>query len=67
MQVTVRNNDVDGALRVFKKKLQREGFFRELKQRRHFEKPCEKRARCRAEAIRRIRKLMRKRLEREGY
>lgn len=67
MQVTVRDNNVDQALRALKKKLQREGVFREMKLRRHFEKPSEKRARERAEAVRRHRKLLRKRLERDGF
>ena len=47
--------------------MQREGIYREMKLRRHFEKPSEKRVREKAEAVRRYRKLMRKRLEREGY
>lgn len=64
MQVIVRDNNVDQALRVLKKKMQREGIFREMKLRRHFEKPSERRAREAAESIRRQRKLMRKRLER---
>ena len=67
VQVLVRENNVDQALRVLKKKMQREGVFREMKLRRNYEKPSEKRARERAEAIRRVRKLMRKRMEREGY
>lgn len=67
MEVLVRDNNVDQALRVLKKKLQREGVFREMKMRRHYEKPSLKRAREKAEAVRRYRKLMRKRLEREGY
>ena len=67
MQVTVRDNNVDQALRALKKKLQREGVFREMKLRRHFEKPSQKRKRERAEAVRRHRKLLRKRLEREGF
>ena len=66
MQVLVRENNVDQALRVLKKKMQREGIFREMKLRRNYEKPSERRARERAEAIRRTRKLMRKRMEREG-
>ncbi|MGB1548707.1 MAG: 30S ribosomal protein S21 [Alphaproteobacteria bacterium] len=65
MQVTVRDNNVDQALRALKKKMQREGIFREMKMRRAYEKPSEKRARERAEAIRRARKLERKRQERE--
>ena len=67
MYVSVRDNNVDQALRVLKKKMQREGLFREMKNRRAFEKPSEKKAREAAESIRRVRKLMRKRLEREGY
>ena len=46
--------------------MQREGTFREMKRRNHFEKPSEKRARQKAEAIRRARKLARKRAMREG-
>ena len=66
MQILVRDNNVDQALRALKKKLQREGVYREMKLRRHYEKPSEKRARERAAAIRRARKLERKRLERDG-
>ena len=67
MQVVVRDNNVDQALRVLKKKMQREGVFREMKRRRSYEKPSERRVREKAEAVRRHRKMMRKRLEREGY
>ena len=66
MQVVVRDNNVDQALRVLKKKLQREGVFREMKARRHHEKPSEKRAREKAEAVRRARKAARKFAQREG-
>jgi small subunit ribosomal protein S21 len=67
VQVLVRENNVDQALRALKKKMQREGVFREMKLRRSYEKPSERRARERAEAVRRYRKLLRKRMEREGY
>jgi small subunit ribosomal protein S21 len=67
MQVAVRDNNVDQALKVLKKRMQREGIFREMKRRRSYEKPSERRVRERAEAVRRHRKAMRKRLEREGY
>ena len=67
LYVAVRENNVDQALRVLKKKMQREGLFREMKNRRAFEKPSERRARQAAESTRRVRKLMRKRMEREGY
>src|SRR5687767_11525413 len=66
VQVIVRDNNVDQALKALKKKMQREGIFREMKLRGHYEKPSEKKARERAEAIRRARKLARKRLQREG-
>ncbi len=62
----VRDNNVDQALKALKKKLQREGVFREMKLKQHYEKPSEKRARERAEAIRRARKLARKKAQREG-
>ena len=67
MQVFVRDNNVDQALRALKKKMQREGTFREMKRRRSYEKPSERRVRERTESVRRYRKAMRKRLEREGY
>ncbi|HZL68638.1 MAG TPA: 30S ribosomal protein S21, partial [Candidatus Limnocylindrales bacterium] len=66
VQVLVRDNNVDQALKVLKKKMQREGIFREMKLRGHYEKPSEKRVREKAEAIRRARKLARKKLQREG-
>lgn len=66
MQVLVRDNNVDQALKALKKKLQREGVFREMKLRQHYEKPSEKRVREQAEAIRRARKLARKKAQREG-
>jgi small subunit ribosomal protein S21 len=66
VQVLVRDNNVDQALKALKKKMQREGIFREMKLRGHFEKPSEKKARQKAEAVRRARKLARKKMQREG-
>ena len=66
MQALVRDNNVEQALRVLKKKMQREGVFREMKQRRFYEKPSERTTRERAEAIRRTRKLARKKPQREA-
>ena len=66
MLVSVRDNNVDQALRVLKKKLQGEGVFREMKLKQHFEKPSVRKSREKAEAIRRQRKLARKKAEREG-
>lgn len=67
VQVNVRENNIDQALRALKKKMQREGIFREMKSRRNFEKPSEKKKREKIEAIRRWRKLERKRKERDGF
>jgi small subunit ribosomal protein S21 len=66
LQVFVRDNNVDQALRVLKKKMQREGVFREMRQRRSYEKPSERKNREKSEAIRRARKLARKKAQREG-
>jgi small subunit ribosomal protein S21 len=65
IEVQVRDNNIDQALRALKKKMQREGLYREMRMRRHYEKPSERRARERAEAIRRYRKLLKKRAERD--
>ena len=67
VQVVVRDNNVDQALNALKKKMQREGVFREKKLRRSYEKPSEKRAREKSEAVSRARKMARKRKERDGY
>ena len=67
VKVDVRDNNVDQALRVLKKKLQREGVFREMRLRRAFEKPSARRKREAAEAVRRYRKFLRKRMEKQGY
>jgi len=66
LQVFVRDNNVDQALRALKKKMQREGVFREMKRRKAYEKPSERRSREKAEAIRRARKAARKQAHREG-
>ena len=66
MQVLVRDNNIDQALRVLKKKMQREGVFWEMKRRRFYEKPSERATRQKAEAARRARKLARKQAVRDG-
>ncbi len=66
MQVLVRDNNVDQALRVLKKRMQREGIFREMRAREAYEKPSEKRVREQAEAVRRHRKMEKKKMQREG-
>jgi small subunit ribosomal protein S21 len=66
LQVFVRENNVEQALRVLKKKMQREGVFREMKRRKAYEKPSERKTREKAEAIRRARKAARKQAQRDG-
>jgi small subunit ribosomal protein S21 len=66
LQVLVRDNNIDQALRVLKKKMQREGLFREMKARRAYEKPSERKTREKGEAIRRARKAARKLAQRDG-
>jgi small subunit ribosomal protein S21 len=66
LQVFVRDNNIDQALRALKRKLQREGVFREMRQRRFYEKPSDRATREKSEAIRRKRKLARKQAVRDG-
>ena len=66
LQVFVRDNNVDQALRVLKKKMQREGVFREMKRRKAYEKPSARKTREKSDAIRRARKAARKQAQREG-
>jgi small subunit ribosomal protein S21 len=66
LEVTVNSNGIDHALRILKKKMQREGIYRDMKVHCHFEKPSEKKARKRVESLRRARKMNRKRFERDG-
>ena len=65
--VIVKNNNVDRASRTLKKKLQKEGLLKELKQRQYFEKPSAKRKRKKAEGIKRYQRNLKKKMERVGY
>ena len=65
--VVVKNGNVDRAMRTLKKKLQKEGLLKELKQRQYFEKPSAKKARKKAEGIKRYQRKLRKKMERLGY
>ena len=67
MKVTVRNNNVDKAMRVLKNKLQQEGVFNELREREYYMTKGEKKRRAKAAAIRRNKKTLEKRLEELGY
>ena len=60
IQVTVKDNNVEQALRSLKKKMQREGLYKEMKLRKHYEKPSLRKAREKEESIRRVRKLNRR-------
>tara|TARA_Y100000590_G_scaffold341128_1_gene389155 strand:- start:176 stop:373 length:198 start_codon:yes stop_codon:yes gene_type:complete len=60
IQVNVKDNNIEQALRSLKKKMQREGLYKEMKLRKHYEKPSLKRAREKEESIRRVRKLKRR-------
>jgi small subunit ribosomal protein S21 len=66
LQVFVRDNNVDQALKVLKRKMQREGVLKEMKRRRFYEKPSDRATREKSEAIRRRRKLARKQAVRDG-
>ena len=59
IEVPVKDNNIEQALRTLKKRMQREGLFREMKLRKHYEKPSLRRAREKEESIRRSRKLKR--------
>ena len=65
--VVVKNGNVDRAMRTLKKKLQKEGLLKELKQRQYFEKPSAKKARKKAEGIKRYQRYLRKKMDRLGY
>ena len=67
MQVVVKNGNVERAMRTLKKKLQKEGLLRELKQKQYFEKPSVKKARKKAEGIKRYQRNERKKMEQRGY
>ena len=62
VEVSVKDNNVEGALRILKKKMQREGIFKEMKMRTYFEKPSQKKLREKAENIRRSRKMARRKI-----
>ena len=66
MQVFVRDNNIEQALRILKRKMQREGVFREMRRRRFYEKPSDRASREKAEAIRRSHKQARKQAIRDG-
>ena len=67
MRVEVRNNNVDGAMRVLKKKLQDEGIFNELRDREHFVSKGEKRRIAKAAGRARAKRETQRKLEENGF
>ena len=67
MTVSVRNNDVNGALRILKKKLMKDGFFQDLRERSHFVGKGEKKRRAKAAGRKRYERRMEKRVLELGY
>ena len=61
IKIEVKDNNVDQALRILKRKLQREGFFKILKIKSNYEKPSERKKREKSENIRRAKKIQRMR------
>ena len=59
IKIEVKDNNVAQALRILKRKLQREGFFRILKIKSNYEKPSERKKRERSENIKRAKKIRR--------
>ena len=59
IKIDVKDNNVDQALRILKKKLQREGFFKIIKMKSNYEKPSEKKKRIKLENVKRIKKSQR--------
>ena len=59
LEVKVRNNNVEKAMRQLKKKVMKDGLLKELKQRQYYEKPSLKRQRLKKESIKRVNKLRR--------
>ena len=67
MEVVVSDSNLEQALRLLKKKMQREGVYKEMKVHKRYEKPSEKKKRKSTEARRRSRKMTKKYSDRETY
>ena len=59
IKIDVKDNNVEQAIRVLKRKLQKEGFFRIMKMKSNYEKPSEKKKRIKLENIKRLKKSQR--------
>ena len=67
LEVTVRNNNVEKAMRVLKKKLLKDGLMRELKDRQYYSKPSLVKREARKQAVRRLKKEQRLRALKDGF
>jgi small subunit ribosomal protein S21 len=67
VRIEVRNNNVDKAMRILKKKLTEDGFFNEIRQREYYESKGTKRRKAKAAAKRRSERDLKKRMEEQGY
>ena len=61
IKIEVKDNNVEQALRILKRKLQREGFFKIIKLKNTYEKPSEKKKRIKLENIKRAKKIQKMR------
>jgi small subunit ribosomal protein S21 len=64
IEVSVRDNDVEQAIKALKRKIARDGLLKQLKSKKNYEKPSEKRKRKERESKRRIRKALARRARR---
>ena len=67
LTVTVRDGNVDKALRVLKKKVIQSGVLQEIRERQFYESKGTKRRKAKAAATRRFKRKMQKRKEEQGY
>ena len=67
IEIEVRRGNLEQAMRVLKRKVQKEGLVKELKMRQYFEKPSEKKRRKNKENIANVRKRMKKFARIRGY
>ena len=66
-EVIVRNNNVEKAMRILKKKLLRDGLMKEMKERQYYSKPSEVKREAKKQSIRRIKKEQKLKILKEGY
>jgi small subunit ribosomal protein S21 len=67
IEIEVRKGNLEQAMRVLKRKIQKEGIVKELKMRQYYEKPSEKKRRKKKENIANVKKLQKKLARLRGY